>query len=221
MLRATTAARTRAAGARPFGAPRASAARLALYARRVTRTASATVAVLVPPLLLTLSACAGLEGRTEPAALDVIAARSEAVGVAAGLVYVTEIDGFDLAPQSVGVMGDDGMSAMYVGHGGSGVGTVMLTTSRTLDPSAVDCAALPDSAEAAQRCTVRRGTVVVLLEGQDVDAGTLRAAGKAVRVPTEAELGELFADAPGAPVERGDLPPVGDGAPVDPPGAGG
>lgn len=172
---------------------------------------------------LALAGCAGLTGGTEPADRAAVAARSEPAGIAPELVYVTDIEGFRPAPQSVGVMGDDGMSVAYVGSGGGAVGTVMLTTARTADPAAVACDALPEATGPAASCVVTRDEATVLLEAADVDAATLRAAAETVRVPTERELDELFAEAagvPDGPVERGDLPP-GDGAPVDEPGVGG
>ena len=53
----------------------------------------------------------------------------------------------------------------------------------------------------------------------------LKAAAQAAHVPSAAELEFLFSDAPelptGPPVERGDLPENGDGAPIDEPGPGG
>jgi hypothetical protein len=179
------------------------------------------VVLVVVPAVLALGACAGLAGGGEgPADRTEIVEWSQRAGIAPELVYVTDIDGFDLATQSVGVMGDDGMSAVYVG----GAGTVMLTTARDSAASVVSCAELPDTVEAPLRCSVERDEAYVTLEGQDVEPSTLRSAAEAIRVPTEGELGHLFADLPAmpdAPVERGDLPPVGDGAPLDPPGAGG
>ena len=168
-----------------------------------------------------LAACGAVGGPAQPTE---IATWSEPAGIARELVYVTEIDGFDLATQSVGVMGDDGMSAMYVNADGGSVGTVLLATRRDADPSVTPCAELPDSAEADLRCSVERGAVHVVLDGEGVDPATLRAAAEAVRVPKADELGQLFADLPtmaGTPLERGDLPPAGDGAPVDSPGPGG
>ena len=49
------------------------------------------------------------------------------------------------------------------------------------------------------------------------------AAAEVVRVPRADELGHLFTDVPMAqtPVKRGDLPPNGDGAPLNEPGPGG
>jgi hypothetical protein len=184
--------------------------------------------VLVVPAVLALAGCAGLAGggraaSAEPAGTAAIASWSQPAGIAPELVYVTEIDGFDLATQSVGVMGDDGMSAAYVRLAGDG-GTVMLTTARDPAAAVTPCDELPDSAGAPLRCSVVRGDAHVVLEGQDVEASILRSAAEAVRVPHEDELDHLFADLPAiadTPVERGDLPSGGDGAPVDPPGAGG
>ncbi len=104
-----------------------------------------------------LGACAGLAGAAQPSE---IATWSEPVGIAPELVFVTDVDGYELATQSVGIMAGDGMSAWYVRD----AATVMLTTWRDPDPdsSLVACADL-----------------------------------------------------------SGDLPPAGDGAPLDPPAAGG
>ena len=191
----------------------------------MTRTRRAAL-VLAAPASLLLTACAGLggaEGATaDPAQPASIAAWSEPAGIAPGLVYVTDVEGFELATQSVGVFGNDGMSAMYT-RSGAVFATVMLTTSRDLAPDVVLCPELPDSSEPLLRCAVERGGVHVALDGADVEAATLRAAAEAVRVPGEDELGHLFADVPRpeTPVERGDLPPDGDGAPLNEPGPGG
>ena len=194
------------------------------YGACVTSTRRAAI-LLVVPAILTLGACAGGAGAGDPAQPTAIATWSEPAGIAPELVYVTGIEGFELATQSVGVMGDDGMSAIYVRSGGAAVGTVMLATSRGPDPDVVPCSTLPDSAEPepALRCAVERGAIHVALDGVDVAAATMRAAAEAVRAPRTDELDHLFADAPKAqtPVTRGDLPPNGDGAPLDPPGAGG
>jgi hypothetical protein len=190
----------------------------------VTSTRRAAI-LLAVPAILTLGACAGSAGAGDPAQPTAIATWSEPAGIAPELVYVTGVVGFELATQSVGVMGDDGMSATYVRSGGGAVSTVMLTTSRNPAPNVVPCAKLPDSSEPepALRCAVERGDVHVALDGVDVEAATMRAAAEGVRVPGAEELDHLFADVPRAqaPVKRGDLPPNGDGAPLDPPGAGG
>ncbi|GIG23732.1 membrane protein [Cellulomonas chitinilytica] len=192
------------------------------------------VALVVLPVVLALGACAGRAGTatptptptsTEPAQPADIAPWATPTGIAPELVYVTDVEGFDLATQSVGVVGDDGFSAIYTRAGDGVLSTVALTTAPTavVDLSVVaPCAELPD-APAALRCAVVRGEAYVLLEGQDVEAATLRAAGAAVRLPRVDELPYLFTDVmvPSAPVVRGDLPPFGDGAPVDPERAGG
>lgn len=167
-------------------------------------------------VVLALGACAGGAGAAQPTE---IATWSLPAGIAPELVFVTDIDGFDLATQSVGITAADGMSAAYV----RGASVVMLTTWRDPDPSVVSCAELPDSSQAALRCSVERGDAHILLEGEDVEPAVVRAAGEAVRVPRANELGHLFADVqvPGPPVERGDLPTAGDGAPLDLPAAGG
>ncbi len=160
-----------------------------------------------------------------PAEPAEIAPWAEPAGIAPELVYVTDVDGFTLVTQAVGVMGDDGFSAMYSRDGGDAVATVLLTTSRRANPAVPVCADLPDDAEpqASVRCSVDRGGVAVTLEGTGVDPLTLRAAGEAVRVPSAGELDHLFEEVQvaGPPVERGDLPAEGDGAPIDEPGAGG
>lgn len=179
---------------------------------------------LLAPVVLGLAACASLRaGAPAPADPTAIAARVQAAGIAPDLVHVTDVEGFDLATQSVGVAGSDGMSAVWTRADGGTLATVTLTTSRAADtpPTAVPCADLPDDALV---CEVERGAARVRIEGVGVDAATLRAAGEAVRVPGAAELDDVFADVPaevGPPVERGDLPEHGDGAPRNPTGAGG
>jgi len=182
------------------------------------------VAVAVASVMLTLAlwACAGrAASASDPAEPTEIAARTEYVGIAPELVYVTEVDGFDLWPQSVGVMGDDGMSATYGTKDGGR--TVALTTDRHTDPSVARCAELPDAAAAVLRCSVQRGEAYILLEGDGVDPETLRTAADAVRVPTSGELGDLFAElpTPQGPVERPDLQQGGEGQQADPPALGG
>lgn len=190
-----------------------------------SRHATALLALGVVPAVLALGACAGRAGAGEPAGQDAIATWSGPAGIAPELVYVTDVDGFELATQSVGVMGDDGMSAAYTRTDGDALAIVMLTTSRQPDPGAGACADLPDSSEPEPTlvCVVDRAGVHVTLAGEGVDATTLRAASEAVRVPSEGELEHLFTDVQvaGVPVERGDLPPGWDGAPIDEVGPGG
>ena len=190
-----------------------------------SRSALALVVVLV----LLLGACAGEggagAGSTQPAAVDDIASQATPAGIAPDLVYVTDVEGFDLAVQSVGVSGDDGFAAIYTREVDDRLATVALRTARTsvVDPSVVvPCDELTDT-PTTLLCGVTRDEAFVSLEGTDVDAATLRAAGEAVRVPTVGELAHLFSEVrvPEGPVERGDLPEDGDGAPIDPGHAGG
>lgn len=175
-------------------------------------------------VLLALGECA-TGGPGDPAGTAAIAERSGPAGIAPELVYVTDLDGFDLATQSVGVVGDDGLGAVYTRADGDTFAQVLLTTAREPMPGAVPCADLSDEAAggAALSCVVVRGDAHITLAGEGVDAATLRAAGEAVRVPGEDELGHLFADVqvPDVPVERGDLPAEGDGAPDNSVGEGG
>ncbi len=179
---------------------------------------------LVIALPLALGACAGNAGTGEPAAPDVIAARSEPAGIAADLVYVADVDGFDLITQAVGPFGNDGMSATWTRSGGDDDAVVTLTTDRIPDPDAVACDELDAGAGAVElRCEVVVDGIHVTLVGEGVDGDRLREIAESVHVPNEGELGRLFAGVPvpDEPVERGDLPAEGDGAPDNSVGAGG
>lgn len=178
-----------------------------------------------------LTGCAGLRASDPPGAADAaradggstadVDARLAGAGIARDLVRVTDVDGFTVATQSVGVSGDDGWGAYYVGPDGA---QVLLRTSRTADPAVVACPDVADDDDADPlRCGVEHEGVHVTFEGDGADASTLRAAGAAVRVPSDDELAALLVDLPDSadqPVERGDLPP-GDGAPRNDVGEGG
>lgn len=171
-------------------------------------------------VVLAVGACAG------PASREAVAAQAGPAGIAPELVLVTTVDGFELMTQSVGVVGDDGMSAVYLRWDDGA--TLTLTTAREPAPGVARCADvtdadLPDAADPVLRCGVERRGAFAQLDAEGVEPATLRAAGEAVRVPTTRELGRLFADVQpvqGPPVERGDLPP-GDRAPDNEPGPGG
>lgn len=174
----------------------------------------------VPVLALVLAAC----GSGEPASRASIAEVSEPVGIAAELVYVADVDGFDLVTQAVGPFGNDGMSAIWTRTGGDDYAAVTLTTDRIPDPAAVPCDQLDDQADRPElRCEVVVGGAHVTLLGEGVDGDRLREIGDTVHVPSEGELSRLFAElkAPDGPTERGDLPAKGDGAPDNSVGEGG
>lgn len=205
-------------------------------------TASGTTVCLLAALLLTGCATpATPTGAAEPADAEAIATRAGALGIAPDLVYTTDVDGYVLAPQSVGANGSDGMGASWTGDGSAA--TLMLRTDRG-ELTAETCAAMPlwDAADEPVTCTEEdgvwhrsgggiheyarssEGAVIWVIGMNGAPSEDLKAAAQAVHVPSQAELELLFSDAPtGAetPVERGDIPENGDGAPVDPVGPGG
>ncbi|GAB3149421.1 membrane protein [Microbacterium neimengense] len=176
-----------------------------------------------------------------PASTDEIAERVGAVGISADLVFTTEVAGYTLAPQSVGVSNDDGMSATWIRDGSGAL--ISLRTQRG-DMAAETCAALPmwDDPETPVTCTeqdgiwhrehngahedivVRDGAWVLIVGSAGATTDEIDAAAKAVHVPSLTELDRIFSDTPRTPptpVERGDLPENGDGAPIQPSGPGG
>lgn len=171
---------------------------------------------------------------------DEIASRVHAQGVSPDLVYVAEIPGFDLAVQSVGVIGDHGFGSVYVSaEGGRRISLHVL--SGRMD--ALTCPDLPladGSGANGVRCEQDGdlwyrtagstheyarpvdGGVVRLAAGTDaVDRETLRSAAENAELLDVPAPSGTHDTRPTAPVERGDLPPEGDGAPIDPPAMGG
>ncbi|MFD6324545.1 hypothetical protein ACFWOL_17130 [Streptomyces sp. NPDC058442] len=203
----------------------------------MTRAVRPLLPLLLVPLLLT--ACGSEPGQTRdteaPAAE--LATGARALGIAPELVYVIEAPGFALAPQSVGVYGGDGFSATYVSRRDGG--QLRLYVDRGTI-SASDCAEgwqTCESEEKGVRYRSGRGTHEYAVEKKDhvvrleSDAGVsrdvLREAAREAHRPSGEEAAGLLPSAPvgGAaptgPVERGDLPPVGDGAPRNDVDAGG
>ncbi|WP_097985539.1 hypothetical protein [Streptomyces sp. f150] len=162
-------------------------------------------------------------------------ARASAAQLVAEHVWVTEAAGYALARQSVGVLGDDGFGSVYTEPDG---GQIRLSVER-LPHADADCTDAPASGSAQEplvacerdgeqwyRATEsghayarEQGGLVVTLSGtrQEVDRATLRAAARAAHRADDYELDQVLPPAgEGAgrqPMERGDLPPVGDGAP--------
>ncbi|MFF0537732.1 hypothetical protein ACWDF1_28460 [Streptomyces coelicoflavus] len=160
--------------------------------------------------------------------------RAQAMGVAPELVYVTEAPGFTLAEQSVGVLGDDGFSATWVD--GDTNALLRLAVDRG-SITAGTCPGQPVGDMSGEHTTCERdgdawyrtgagrheyalpeeGRVVRVSAEQDaVPRDVLRAAALAAHRPDAAETDRLPPSAEPAsptPVERGDLPPFGDGAP--------
>lgn len=170
-------------------------------------------------------------------------ARVRAVRTVAEHVWVTEVPGYALARQSVGVIGDDGFGSVYTTPGG---GQIQLRVERRAHAGA-DCTKDPAPAggqeplktcerdgeqwyratESGHAYAREQGGLVVTLSGapEEVDRATLRSAARAAHRADDHELDQVLppADEAGGrqPVERGDLPPVGDGAPDNEVGASG
>ncbi|MGW1464814.1 hypothetical protein ACWCPT_10775 [Streptomyces sp. NPDC002308] len=192
-------------------------------------------------LVLTLAGC-GTEhagaGGASPAA-DVpdhaeLEARATALQTRADRVYITEVAGYTLATQSVGVLGDDGFGSSYTDKNGH---VIQLGVERA-DYSPADCNKKPVSDGSAGYTVCERegeswysatalGHAYARTEGDvsvtvsaglpGVDRATLREAAEAAHLADDAELDRILpplGQAPGSqPIQRGDLPPEGDGAP--------
>ncbi|MEV8593123.1 hypothetical protein [Streptomyces sp. NPDC052012] len=171
--------------------------------------------------------------------------RARALGVAPELVYVTEVPGFRLAQQSVGVFGGDGFSATYVSRQDGR--QIRLTVDRGSVADA-GCGTTRAACErdgegiwyrggggGQQEYLVAGAGHVVRVQGDaGVPRDVLREAARDVHRPAGDEVAEVLPptgpgdaqapdapSAPTAPVERGDLPPDGDGAPRNDVDAGG
>ncbi|MFJ9636370.1 hypothetical protein [Streptomyces sp. NPDC101178] len=170
-------------------------------------------------------------------------ARASAAQLVAEHVWVTEATGYALARQSVGVLGDDGFGSSYTAPDGG-----MLQLSAERRPHAVaDCTdgSAPAGGQEALVTCERDGEqwyratesghayaqeqdgLVITVSGarEQVDRATLRSAALAAHRADDHELDRVLppaGDGSGQqPVERGDLPPVGDGAPDNEVGASG
>ena len=194
------------------------------------RTLRTVPALSLLPVLLT--ACGNERaGRADPADPAELASRAQALGIAPELVYTTGVTGYALAQQSVGVYGDDGFSAAYVSRENS-VFFQLAVERGTL--TAENCARqpVPGTSGASTTC-VREGDTwyrstdghseyavpkkgfVIRISGDGVPRAYLRKAAENAHRPSADELDTLLPSASprGGPVERGDLPSVGDGAP--------
>ncbi|GAB2704024.1 hypothetical protein BKA24_001438 [Microbacterium marinum] len=209
---------------------------------RATRTERHLIAAATSVVaILGFTACAGAAPAAEP---DAIAAHAVPLGIDPAVVYTTSVDGYDLAPQSVNEVDDGGLSATWVSTGTGDTITLRIGAGELTDAA---CAALPmwGLVDGNVTCTVdgdiwhrvggdveeyavaRDGALIRVIggDGYGAPAADLLAAAEAVRVPSADELEQLFSDASNRrqnePVERGDLPGNGDGAPIDQGGEGG
>lgn len=192
-------------------------------------------------LTLLLTTACGTESASRddgPAPLpDDTYRRVLAQGVDPDLVHTIELPGFELAEQSVGVLGDADYGATYVPVEAPYTTEVHLqVTSGTYD--ARRCATEPlhgptgGSPAAVESCEPDAGgwyrtgggwqEYVVLDAGhvlalsgptEGVDRDDLVAAALGAR---HQDGGDITPATPSSPVTRGDLPTTGDGAPVDP-----
>jgi hypothetical protein len=172
-------------------------------------------------------------------------ARARALQTLPEHVYVTRSDGFELARQSVGVIGGDGFSATYVSKTGGQI--TLLVDRGTVDES--NCAELPmgsatgAAGPAGAPCAkdgkgwyrtsdsgheyvrTENGLRIQISAGTQVERDVLREAAEAAHLADNSELDEVLPQAEDiggqTPVERGDLPPAGDGAPNNEVGASG
>ena len=164
--------------------------------------------------------------------------RRAAQGVAPDLVYTVELPGYELAEQSVGVIGDEGFGASYVSPDGR---QAELTVDRRQSDDGM-CTETPirhaDTPSPPTTCErdgigwyragggrheylAVRGDHTLRLNAPiaDVDRATLGAAVTNARHVTRA-ASETTAPS-SSPPERGDLPATGDGAPNNTVGPGG
>jgi len=186
------------------------------------------------------SADRGTGSSAEPAELT---ARAGALGIAPEFVYVTEAPGFAVAQQSVGVFGGDGFHTAYFSQKthaqfelfvDRGTLTAENCPKTQVGQGSGESVACERDGDAWYRkaggrheyALPRDGHVIRLVgDANRLDRAVLREAAEATHHPDAAELTALLPPAPeGAatePVERGDLPPVGDGAPNNEVGASG
>ncbi|MCX5202192.1 hypothetical protein OG897_12115 [Streptomyces sp. NBC_00237] len=172
--------------------------------------------MLLLPLLLTACGSEVFGGaQADPAELKKRAGES-----ALEHVYVTEIPGFTLAEQSVNVIGHDGFSGTYVSQRGA---RVQLSVDRGKLPEngCEGCVKDGDhwySSTGGESVYQRAedGHVVRLVGSDGADRATLRTAAEKAHHASPEEMDAVLPEARpagGAVVERGDLPPNGDGAP--------
>lgn len=194
--------------------------------------------------LLTLSACGS------QLLSDAQMERLERDGVDLSLVYLVELPGYTLAEQSLGVVGEDGFGASYTNSAGNVAHLRVEHVVHVADDGRTGdgCGApLLDAAPGAPLSCARDDTGLYRSSGGRheyvVVFGDHRLSLNAPSDdPDRAALTRALLDArsgagdppssPGVPPvlpgnpspaqpPRGDLPPIGDGAPADPPDAGG
>lgn len=195
------------------------------------RGAWVTVAALG---LACLSAC----GSVVAGSSGVDMGRLRALGVAPDLVYLVDLPGYEMAEQSMGGIGEEGFGVFYTSAGGRQVelrvdrGTFGDDVCRS---TPINLATPPDAlvlcvhdevgwyrmAGDRHEYVALRGDVLIKLGGGVTDVGRAAlktAVGGARRATGDGKAGTT---PPRVPVERGDLPTAGDGAPDNAVGPGG
>jgi hypothetical protein len=195
------------------------------------------VALGVVVLVLAVFGLVAFAGRDSGASLpEADLGRIRAQGVAPDLIYLVDVPGYTLAEQSLGVVNEEGFGAIYSSPEGR---TVELRVDRgafgddvCADKPVHNAAVPPVTCERDEvgwyrtagdrhEYIVVRGDHFIRLNGMlnEVTRETLKAAVAGARPVTSDGTGAP--EPPRTPVERGDLPTVGDGAPNNEVGPGG
>lgn len=201
------------------------------------RALRVTAGPALTALLLLTSGCGAGDG---PASLpDDTYQRVLAQGVDPALVHSIELDGYELAEQSAGVLGDSDYGATYLPAEPPFTDEVRLTvraggydearceqdplsgpsggTSIAVESCEADASGWYRTAAGWHEYVLARDGLHLALSAPTdaVDRETLIAAARDAR-PQDATASVTMT--PSSPVTRGDLPTTGDGAPVDPGG---
>ncbi|MGN9844332.1 hypothetical protein ACTMTI_40030 [Nonomuraea sp. H19] len=142
-------------------------------------------------------------------------------GAAPDLMYVVDLPGYELAEMSVGAVGDDGFGAFYTAPDGKRVEMRIergqYKCSGTCERDGDNWFTVKDGLQ--EYVAVRKGYHLRLIcDVGQMDRSVLKEAAEGAR-PAVGDGGTPAP--PPSPVERGDLPKNGDGAPIQPTGPGG
>lgn len=182
--------------------------------------------------LMALTACG-----TQSANGAALESKARSLGIEPAMVYVTDVPGYSVALQSVGVIGDHGFGVSYSGPEG---GTIELRADERAFSDPVGCTGDTDAGTGQVTCEqegnhwyrATGSSHSYVLEDADrvirlsadpatVDRDVLRQAAEHVhQASTEESARVLPSESRGGQglPERGDLPANGDGAPRDPAG---
>ncbi|MEU1623110.1 hypothetical protein ABZ479_38200 [Streptomyces sp. NPDC005722] len=188
---------------------------------------------LVLSALMALTACG-----TQSADGAALESRARSLGIEPAMVYVTDVPGYSVALQSVGVIGDHGFGASYSGPEG---GTIELRVDERAFSGPVSCTEDTEPAGTSEATCEQEGNHwyratstshsyvledagrVIRLSADPATVGrdVLRQAAEHVHQASAEESARVLPSedrgGQGRP-ERGDLPANGDGAPQDPAG---